>query len=164
MNLCMFNKIRIILSNSFSSTFHRAKSVHMRSFFWSVFSRIRTEYGEIDFISPYSVRMRENTDQKKPRIWTIFKQWFYATGLLSLHWSHDKMKGTLTQIWNEELQISLHVCVHIKTITWKFRCLNPKNSQVIYSKIYFVNIIKKLWFFTGPCARAKTIWSKFSKN
>ena len=31
--------------------------------FWSVFSRIRTEYGEAFHISPYSVRMRENTDQ-----------------------------------------------------------------------------------------------------
>ena len=31
--------------------------------FWSVFSRIRTEYGEIWSISPYSFRMRVNTDQ-----------------------------------------------------------------------------------------------------
>ena len=31
---------------------------------WSVFSRIRTEYGEILCISPYSVRMQEKTDQK----------------------------------------------------------------------------------------------------
>ena len=31
--------------------------------FWSTFSRIRTEYGEILCISPYLVRMRENTDQ-----------------------------------------------------------------------------------------------------
>ena len=31
--------------------------------FWSVFSRIRTEYGEIPRISPYSVQMRENTDR-----------------------------------------------------------------------------------------------------
>ena len=31
--------------------------------FWSVFSRIRTEYGEILRISPYSVRMWDNTDQ-----------------------------------------------------------------------------------------------------
>ena len=29
---------------------------------WSVFSGIRTEYGEIWSICPYSVRMRENTD------------------------------------------------------------------------------------------------------
>ena len=31
--------------------------------FWSTFSRIRTEYGEILRISPYSVRMQENADQ-----------------------------------------------------------------------------------------------------
>ena len=31
--------------------------------FWSVFSRIRTEYGEMRSISPYLVRMRESTDQ-----------------------------------------------------------------------------------------------------
>ena len=30
---------------------------------WSVFSRIGTECGEILHISPYSVQMRENTDQ-----------------------------------------------------------------------------------------------------
>ena len=44
-------------------------------FFWSVFSRIRTEYGEIRSISPYSVPMRQNTDQKKLCIWTLFTQW-----------------------------------------------------------------------------------------
>ena len=33
--------------------------------FWSAFSRIRTEYGELQSISPYSVRMRENADQNK---------------------------------------------------------------------------------------------------
>ena len=37
-------------------------------FFWPVFSRIRTEYGEI-------VQMRENTDQKKLRIWTLFTKY-----------------------------------------------------------------------------------------
>ena len=31
--------------------------------FWLAFSRIRTEYGEIQSISPYPVRMRENADQ-----------------------------------------------------------------------------------------------------
>ena len=40
---------------------HCVKSVQIRSYFWSVFSCIRTEYkGK----SPYSVRMQENTDQK----------------------------------------------------------------------------------------------------
>ena len=51
---------------------HDVKSVQIRSFFWSVFFRIRTEYGEILRISPYLVQGRENTDQKKLRIWTLF--------------------------------------------------------------------------------------------
>ena len=33
-------------------------------FFWFVFSRIRTEYGEIFRISPYLVWMRKNANQK----------------------------------------------------------------------------------------------------
>ena len=36
---------------------HCVKSVQIQSYFWSVFSRIRTEYGEILRISPYSVQM-----------------------------------------------------------------------------------------------------------
>ena len=40
-----------------------------------LFSRIRTEYGEIRSISSYSVRIWENTDQKKLHIWILFTQW-----------------------------------------------------------------------------------------
>ena len=47
-----------------SKKLHYVKSFQIRSSFWSVFSRIRTEYGE----------MRENTDQKKLGIWTLFTQ------------------------------------------------------------------------------------------
>ena len=47
----------------------------MRSFFWSVFSRIWTKYREILCISPYSVQMLENKDQKKLHIWTLFSHW-----------------------------------------------------------------------------------------
>ena len=39
------------------------KESYCSELFWSVFSRIRTEYGEIRSISPYSARMWENTDQ-----------------------------------------------------------------------------------------------------
>ena len=34
-------------------------------FFWSIFSCIRTEYGDLPYKSPFSVRMWGNTDQKK---------------------------------------------------------------------------------------------------
>ena len=63
---------------------HCAKSVQIRSGFWSVFSRIRTEYGEILRISLHSIRMRENMDQKSLRIWTLFKQCKYYVSENSL--------------------------------------------------------------------------------
>ena len=44
----------------------------LQSFLWSVFSCIRTEYEDLRRIFPYSVRIQENTDQKKLRIWTFF--------------------------------------------------------------------------------------------
>ena len=73
--LLMLTVIFICVSkfkNNYLQGKHSVKSVQIRSFFWSVFSRIRTEYGEIRTISPYLLRMRENTDQKTLRIWTIF--------------------------------------------------------------------------------------------
>ena len=50
---------------------HCVKGIQIRSFSWSVFSHIRTKYREIRSISQYLVRMRDNTDQKKLRIWTL---------------------------------------------------------------------------------------------
>ena len=54
--------VMIYIINSGNS--HCVKKCSYSEFFWSAFSRIRTEYGEIWSISPYSVRMRENKDQK----------------------------------------------------------------------------------------------------
>ena len=50
------------------------KSVQIRSFFWSVFSRIRNEYGDLLREPPYSVRIKENTDLKNVHTWTLFIQ------------------------------------------------------------------------------------------
>ena len=57
------------------------------------FFRIRTEYGKILRISQYSVRMRENTDQKKLRIWTQFTQWqrYYT-----LYLSRESLAGIIS--------------------------------------------------------------------
>ena len=65
------------------------KSVQIRSFFWSVFSGIWTEYGETRCISPYSVWMRENTDQKNLHIWTLFSP------CLVISWCIRKSKTNL---------------------------------------------------------------------
>ena len=74
---------------------HCVKSVQIRSFFWSVFSRIRNEYREIRSISLYSVRMPENTDQKKLRIWTLFTQWVRSIKVL-----FDKKKCNLLIVYS----------------------------------------------------------------
>ena len=43
---------------------HCEKSVQIRSFFWYVFFRTRAEYGDLLPKSPYSARIRGNTDKK----------------------------------------------------------------------------------------------------
>ena len=58
---------------------HCVKSVQIRSFFWSLFSCILTKYGEIWSITPYSVQMRQNTDQKK----TPYLDTFHAVIIMS---------------------------------------------------------------------------------
>ena len=44
--------------------FSLCKKSPYSEFIWSAFSRIRTEYGGLLRKSPYSLRMRENADQK----------------------------------------------------------------------------------------------------
>ena len=85
---------------------HCVKSVQIRSFFWSVFSRIRTEYGEKRSISPYSVRIQENSDQEKRRIWTLLTQWIkYIINLFSTNfrttWSCSRSSFTRVSKVNE---------------------------------------------------------------
>ena len=46
---------------------HCVKGIQIRSFFWSVFSRIQTEYEEISSC-PYLVQIRKNRNQRKLRI------------------------------------------------------------------------------------------------
>ena len=54
---------------------HCVKSAQIQSFFWPVFSCIRTEYGDLNCKSPYSIRIQKNTDQKKLHIWKLLTQW-----------------------------------------------------------------------------------------
>ena len=81
------------------------KSAQILSFFWSVFSHIRTEYGEILRISPYLVRMQENVVQKKLRIWTLFTQWLVL-----------------------QLQIELNESWKVCLSLWSWRLLKPNRN------------------------------------
>ena len=81
------------------------KSAQILSFFWSVFSHIRTEYGEILRISPYLIRMQENVVQKKLRIWTLFTQWLVL-----------------------QLQIELNESWKVCLSLWSWRLLKPNRN------------------------------------
>ena len=54
----------VFTSIYFADSLSLCKKCSHLEFFWSVFSHVRTGYWEILLISPYSVQMRENTDQK----------------------------------------------------------------------------------------------------
>ena len=91
------------------------RSVQIRNFFWSVFSCIRTEYGDLLPTSSYSARIQENTDREKLSIWTFFMQcryfrhfyWFsyYLGYRLSL--KQEKKR------WCSHLSMSLFPSVHL---------------------------------------------------
>ena len=57
-----FDPCFILVGTIDSLNLHCVKSV-FSELFWSAFSRIRTEYGKMQGISPYSVWMQENADQ-----------------------------------------------------------------------------------------------------
>ena len=61
--------------DSFTRTLIRGLSV-------PYFLAVLTEYGEIPSISPYSVRMRENTDQKTPITDTFHTVILYTLNLV----------------------------------------------------------------------------------
>ena len=67
------------------------KSIQIHSFFWTVFSCIRTEYGDLRSKSPHSIRIQENRNQKKLRVdfhfifenrWQISYIWYVFEAVL----------------------------------------------------------------------------------
>ena len=73
--------LRGVLKVIIPTPWQGVKKALIRSFFWSVFSRIRIEYGEILRVSPHSVRMRENEGRMRTRI-TPNTVTFYAVLLI----------------------------------------------------------------------------------
>ena len=57
-------KVENVPKNSHQFKVSTAKKCRYLKFFWSVFSPIWTEYGEIRRISPFEILMRKNMDQK----------------------------------------------------------------------------------------------------
>ena len=79
--------------------------------FWSVFSRIRTEYGEIRSTSPCSVQMRENMDHNM-----------------------DHMLFTVTFFFEESVvnMLELSTRMHCLAKNWLKRLSSPSVRPVIF--------------------------------
>ena len=76
----LHGKFRVYYYNFFysnDSPQHHCVKCPYSEFFWSVFSRNRTEYGEILRISPYLVQMPENTGQKSSEYGHFLRSAFY---------------------------------------------------------------------------------------
>ena len=75
--------------------------------FLSAFSRIRTEYGDLQSKSPYSARMRENVDQKNPEYghFTLWIKYVEVNSWLHAH-SSDTFSSHITDsIYRNEKSI-----------------------------------------------------------
>ena len=116
-------------------------------FFWSPFSRILTEYGEILRISPYSVQMRENTDQNN---------FEYGQFLCSVCFEKNPMKTSLklvTHLKNLMIFEHLSICLYIGLF-----CTFKKEKKVYTSHTFITKDLRKV-IIDGSLLR-----NKFNRN
>ena len=74
----LFSRIISYGDSCFRLHLHCVKGVHIRSFFWSAFSRIGTEYGEISpYHSVFSLGAEKYGPEKTPYLDTFHAVWLY---------------------------------------------------------------------------------------
>ena len=124
----------IVWVQSFKSinSSHCVKSVQIWSFFWPVFSCIRTGYRALRSKSSYSVWIQENMDQQKLRIWTPFTQWvLYPKSMV------------------EVISIpTLATDFEVKKHRWEYGKLNFLSLLIHWILSHFLNIILYKRFYT----------------
>ena len=138
-----------------NQTYHCVKCIQVWSFFWSAFSHIRTEYGEIRSISPYSVWMRENTDQKNLRIWTHFTQCsVYKIRVIQSKWQLDSEFHPHLQIGLWKLMMQLCSEFPEGLMNWRILLIQTvKTFRITYRRI------KRQLYYAG-----QNIWTKIKKS
>ena len=114
---------------------HCEKSVQIRSYFWSVFSCILTEYGEIRRdISPYSVREREYRSRNN----SVFGHFLRSDFVISTPVFYTR-PGTPRGIYHKFLIIGFQRAKILKDIL-----LRANVSQVQKNEV-----------FCGPCKKSR---------
>ena len=153
---------------------HCVKNVQIRSFFWHVFSRIWTEYGEILRIAPYSIRMRENTDQKS----SLFRQ-FSRSVIYQDPRSMRKFLLTNPNLfpkgcqsinvtfWKNQIMKNCHILINAmiwEKITFQKKC-KPIWRTTLQRKIQ--DLFKMIWMLIAvktkiKCGRGEGFFVKFA--
>ena len=116
---------------------HCVKSIQIQSFFWSVFSRIRPECGEIFCISPYSVRMRKNTDQKN----SVFGH----VSCSDVNFENQSLPRVQEEFNIYEIlrkSLNFGVCRNRSILSKHLWDITTRNIQTILNLIYVRNILK----------------------
>ena len=81
--------------------------------FWSAFSGIRTEYGEILGISPYSFRMWENVDQNSSKYGHFLRSKSCSVFRKNIYWKKELASK----------QNLLYLIVSLKTNVWEMNVI-----------------------------------------
>ena len=120
---------------------------------WFAFSRIRTEYGEIRSISPYSVEIRENADQNNSEYGNFLRSVFKKSEILSNMISNN--------IYNKSQHFDIDVNVQVDNENTKtkqiWRTPNIRKSQNIQTNSKEISSPSKLFhdtlfaYFRGTC-------------
>ena len=120
---------------------------------WFAFSRIRTEYGEIRSISPYSVEIRENADQNNSEYGNFLRSVFKKSQILSNMISNN--------IYNKSKHFDIDVNVQVDNENTKtkqiWRTPNIRKSQNIQTNSKEISSPSKLFhdtlfaYFRGTC-------------
>ena len=118
---------------------HRVKSVQTRSFFWSAFFRIRTEYRDLLRKSPYSVRMPGNTNQKIFRTWTLFT-------LCQGNWLLNLLQFTSFNLIFPKVFGSYDLA---RSVELKYHSFQSKLNFICIEKIKFDDFVKYLAVFAN---------------
>ena len=90
---CMISKNTNFTEHHWATT----SNIRVTLVFWFVFSRIRTEYGEILRISTYSVWMMENMDLNNSESGVFFTQCDYFSCCMEMIWNVHRIADNLNQ-------------------------------------------------------------------
>ena len=117
-------------------------------FFWSVFSHIRNEYGDLLRKSLYSVQMRENTDQKNPDTAT-----FHAVIVILVNFTMQKVARFMWFVVILKMKAEIKNVMNTSSIYQKLSSLLRENFPDFFSTrepILFMPNVVWWYHWTNP--------------